>query len=168
MLYAAISLDGFLAEPDDGLEFLEDVAQAQGYEEFYRGVDALVMGRATYEVARSVPDWPYPGRPCVVVTSGPLPDAPDGVTVDDGTDLTALVARLTSHGRVWVVGGGRLARPLLAAGLVDELDLTITPHVLGDGVALWGTDTGRHRLELVHAGESGSGTVRVQYLVRRP
>lgn len=168
VLYAAISLDGFLAEHDGSLDFLSDVAEAEGYEDFYRGVDALVMGRSTYEVARSVPDWPYEGRPCVVVTSRPVPDPPDGVIADDGSDLAALVSELTSHGRVWLVGGGRLARPMLAAGLLDELDLTVTPHVLGRGIALWGPDTGRHRLELVHVGASGAGTARLRYLVRRP
>lgn len=168
VLYAAVSLDGFLAEADDGLGYLDDVAEAgHTYEQFYAGVDALLMGRRTYEVARSVPAWPYAGRPCVVVTSGGLTDPPAGVTADDGHDLPALVTRLRRHGRVWLVGGGLLTRHLLSLGLVDELDLTVTPHLLGDGVSLWGPRTGRHRLSLVSVSQPGAGAVRVRYRVTR-
>jgi dihydrofolate reductase len=167
VLYAAVSLDGYLAEPDDGLAFLDDIAEAgQTYEDFYAGIDALVMGRRTYDVARSVPEWPYPGLPCVVVTSRQLSAMPDMVMTDDGLDLVGLIERLRSHGRVWLVGGGVLTRELLAADLVDELDLTVTPHVLGGGVALWGPGSGRHRLVLEQVTEPGAGTVRLRY--RRP
>lgn len=164
VLYAAVSLDGYLAEPDDGLAFLDDIAEAgQTYEQFYAGVDALVMGRRTYDIARSVAQWPYPGLPCVVVTSRRLPDLPATVTTDDGSDLVALIERLRAQGRVWLVGGGVLTRDLMAADLVDELDLTVTPHVLGGGVALWGPESGRHRLALVDVTEPGAGTVRLRY-----
>jgi dihydrofolate reductase len=166
VVYAAVSLDGCLAEVDDGLGFLDDVAEAgSSYEEFYAGVDALLMGRRTYEVASSVPHWPYTGRPCVVVTSQSVPDLPDGVSIDDGADLGAVVGRLRGFGRVWVVGGGVLVRALLAQNLVDELDLTVTPHVLGDGVSLWGSGTGRHRLTLLDVSEPGAAAVRLRYRV---
>jgi dihydrofolate reductase len=166
VLYAAVSLDGYLAEGGDGLEYLDDVVEAgQTYEEFYAGVGAVLMGRRTYDVARSVPDWPYPGLPCVVVTSQHLEGLPRGVGTDDGRDLAGLIGRMRRHGRVWVVGGGVLARQLLAAGLLDELDLTVTPHVLGDGIQLWDTGTGRHRLGLLQLSEPGAGTVRVRYRV---
>jgi dihydrofolate reductase len=166
VLYAAVSLDGYLAGSDDGLGFLDDVAEAgQTYEGFYAGVDALLMGRRTYEIARSVPEWPYPGRRCVVVTSQRLTDLPDGVETDDGVDLPSLVARLRGHGRVWLVGGGVLARTLLAMGLVDELDLTVTPHLLGGGVPLFGPGTATHRLALVDATQPGAGTVRLRFRV---
>ncbi len=167
VLYAAVSLDGYLAEADDGLAFLDDVVDAgQTYEQFYAGVSALLMGRRTYDIARTVPDWPYPGLPCTVVTSQHLDGLPPGVSTDDGSDLPALVTRMRRHGRVWVVGGGLLVRQLLAHGLLDELDLTLTPHVLGDGICLWGAGTGRQRLELVQVSEPGAGTVRVRYRVR--
>lgn len=169
VLYAAVSLDGCLAEADDGLGFLDDIAEAgHTYEEFYAGVGALLMGRRTYDIVRTVPDWPYQGLPCVVITSQRLHGLPDGVSADDGSDLAQLLTRLRRHGRVWVVGGGVLARRLLAAGLLDELDLTVTPHVVGDGIPLWGADTGRHRLTLVQVSEPGAGTVRLRYRVASP
>ena len=169
VLYAAVSLDGHLAEPDDGLGFLDDVAEAgSGYEEFLAGVGALVMGRRTYDVVRTLGSWPYDDRPTVVVTSRPLDDPPPGVRAETGDDLPGLVAALQAEaeGRVWLVGGGALARSFLAAGLVDELDLVLTPHVLGDGVPLWGTASGRHHLELLAAEPVGGGAVRMRYRVR--
>jgi dihydrofolate reductase len=170
VLYAAVSLDGHLAEPDDGLGFLDDVAEAGGgYEEFLVGVGALVMGRRTYDVIRALGSWPYDERPTVVVTSRPLDDPPPGVRAECGDDLPGLVAALSAatSGTIWLVGGGALARAFLAAGLVDELDLVLTPHVLGAGVPLWGPGTGRHRLELLTAEPVGAGAVRVRYQGRQ-
>jgi dihydrofolate reductase len=168
VLYAAVSLDGSLAEAGDGLGFLDDVTDAgQTYEAFLAQVGALLMGRRTYEVARSVQPWPYPGLPCVVVTAGDLDDRPCEVSTDAGHDLPGLVARLREHGRVWVVGGGVLVRQMLADGLLDELDLTVTPHLLGGGVPLWGERTGRHRLRLVETRQFSSGAMRLRYLVDR-
>jgi dihydrofolate reductase len=168
VLYAAVSLDGYLAGPADDLSFLDDVAAAGStYEAFYAGVSALLMGRRTYEVARSVPHWPYPGLPCTVVTSRPLDDPPPEVQADPGDDLPALVHSLRRHGRVWLVGGGQLASALLDQGLLDELDLTLTPHLLGGGSALWQGRTGRHRLDLASTAEVGAGAVRLRYRVGR-
>ena len=141
VLYAAASLDGYVAEPADGLAFLDDVAEAEPtYEAFYAGVSALLMGRRTYDVVRSFGgDWPYPGRPSVVVTTRALDDAPADVAVDDGRDLRALVHRLGAM---------------------------VTPHVLGGGVSLWGTGSGRHGLELLEVRDLGRDTVRLRYRVR--
>lgn len=176
VLYAAASLDGYVAEPDDGLVFLDDVAEAEPtYDAFYAGVSALVMGRRTYDVVRSLGgDWPYPGKPSVVVTSRALDGAPADVTVDDGRDLTALVRRLGAQvrgdndqpGRIWLVGGGALARSMLAADLLDEVDLVVTPHVLGGGVSLWGAESGRRPLELLEVRDLGRDAVRLRYRVR--
>lgn len=170
VLHAAVSLDGYLAGPGHDLGFLDDISEAGAvYEEFYAGVDALVMGRTTYDVVTDIaPGWPYPGRPCTVVTSRPLGDAPPEVTADEGDDLARLATGLRRHGRVWVVGGGVLAGGLLAAGVLDEIDLVITPHVLGAGVPLWPAGTGRHSLSLAQVSNVGAGAVRVRYRVTTP
>jgi dihydrofolate reductase len=167
VLHAAVSLDGYLAGPGHDLSFLDDISGAAPvYEEFYAGVDALVMGRTTFDVVRDIAaEWPYPAKPAVVVTSRALHDAPPDVTVDDGDDLPGLVRGLQRHGRVWVVGGGVLAGGLLAAGVLGEIDLVITPHLLGAGVPLWPSGTGRHRLRLTDMDELGGGAVRVRYAV---
>lgn len=166
VLYAALSLDGYLAGPGDSLAFLDEVAgAADTYPEFIASIGALVMGRRTYDVVRSLAPWPYGELPTTVVTSRPMPDAPPGVTTDRGHDLPGLVRRLLRHGRVWLVGGGVLARTFLAAGLLDEVDLTVTPHVLGGGVPLWGPGTGAHRLQMASVGDVGAGALRVRYRV---
>jgi dihydrofolate reductase len=170
VLHAAVSLDGYLAGPNHDLGFLDDITGAAAvYEPFYAEVGALVMGRTTFDVVRDIAEqWPYPGKPCTVVTSRPLRDPPQDVTADAGNDLVALAHDLRRHGRVWVVGGGVLAGGLLAAGVLDEIDLVITPHVLGAGTPLWPSGTGRHRLRLADASDLGAGAVRVQYVVSLP
>ena len=167
VFHAAVSLDGYLAGPAHDLSFLDDISGASAvYEEFYAGVDALVMGRTTFDVVRDIAaEWPYPGKPCTVVTSRALEDPPPDVAADNGEDLAAMARGLLRHGRVWVVGGGVLVTGLLAAGVLDEIDLVVTPHVLGAGVPLWPSGTGRHLLRLVDVDDLGAGAVRVRYVV---
>ena len=169
VFHAAVSLDGYLAGPGHDLSFLDDISGAAAvYEEFYAGVDALVMGRTTFDVVCDIaPEWPYPGKPSTVVTSRTLENPPPDVTADDGVDLAAMARGLRRHGRVWAVGGGVLVAGLLAAGVLDEIDLVITPHVLGAGVPLWPSDTGRHLLRLADVNDLGAGAVRVCYVVSR-
>ena len=68
-VFIATSLDGYIARPDGGIDWLTDRADAAGetgYDAFWAGIDCMVMGRGTYEKARSFDDWPYTGRPVFV------------------------------------------------------------------------------------------------------
>lgn len=120
-IYAATSVDGYLAPPDGSVGWLEAFGGGPdlGYDDFYRSVGSLVVGRTTYEQVRGFGDWPYAGKPAVVLTRrGALVDLPDGVTSDDGSDLLGLVRRLgaaTPDGTIWLVGGGEVHRAFLAA-----------------------------------------------------
>ena len=118
VLYVAVSLDGFIAETDGGVGFLDAVEGAESdYEEFLAGVGSLVMGRRTYDQVLGW-GWPYEGMPTAVVTGRPLADdAPAGVYANDGRDLSALVDDLAARaeGAIWLVGGGEVAGAFLRA-----------------------------------------------------
>ncbi len=133
--YIAMSLDARIADADGGLGWLDSFGGEGdfGYADFYAGIDALVMGRATFD-AIAGHDWPYAGKPAFIVTSGqpgPLPDGAHAVP----PDFPALRRRIESegHDRVWIVGGGRTQRAALDAGMFDELRLFLMPVLLGGG-----------------------------------
>ena len=144
VLYLAISVDGYLADEQGGVDWLSgdgSEPDAPGsYPAFLDTVDAIVMGWTTYHqlVTELSPDsWPYEGRPCYVVTHRQEEDQKH-ISFWNG-ELTALVDKLKgSHaGNVWICGGASVAGQLLKEGCIDKLWLSIIPTVLGKGVRLF-------------------------------
>ncbi|UOR00255.1 dihydrofolate reductase family protein [Leucobacter allii] len=171
--YTATTLDGFLADPDDSLDWL--LRQPQGeagggasgetndYAEFFAGVGALVMGRTTYEwvLQHLEAGWPY-APPSWVMTHGELPaprpsaEAPRPDVRFSSRPIAEVHAEMreAAGGKdLWVVGGGDLAGQFADAGLLDEVRATIAPVTLGAGRPLLPR---RLDLELVGAGRDGA------------
>jgi dihydrofolate reductase len=151
--YCAMSLDGFIAESDDTLQWLmgyegsyegRDAVPMKGtYDEFYDGVGALVSGSATYEfVINELDDWPYRGKPYWVLTSRDLPK-PEGEGVDvrfaSGSvrELYPELVEAAGEDSVWVVGGGNVASQFADESLLDEVIATVVPVALGTGKPLF-------------------------------
>ena len=149
--YTATSLDGFIADPDDSLEWLfvqkgEDNGPLN-YQDFIAQVGAMVMGRTTYEwiidhefkgKPQSKWRWPY-DIPCWVFSHHDLQVIPDANIVFTGGDVAKLhQAMVDAAGdrNVWVVGGGDLAGQFADAGLLDEIIVSIAPVTLGAGAPL--------------------------------
>lgn len=137
--YVAQSLDGFIADRDESLEWLlafgfDDFQQQ--YDEFLSGVGAIVMGAGTLRwLAASGEPWAYEGTPVWVLTSSD-PPAIDGAVFTATADAAAAIeaARQAANGGdVWIVGGGATAASLIDAGLLDRLHLTVMPITLGAG-----------------------------------
>lgn len=143
--YTATTLDGFLADPDDSLDWLlrQDLDEVgpQNYIDFIKTVGALVMGSTTYEwvlahLAQAGEPWSYV-QPTWVMTNRELP-RPEGeadVRFAKG-DITGVYndLRAAADGRdIWVVGGGDLAGQFADAGLLDEIIVSVAPVVLGAG-----------------------------------
>jgi len=175
-VFVGLSVDGYIAGPDDELAWLDEASagaegEDHGYDAFMKGVDAVLLGRRTYEVVVGFPSWPYGGRR-VIVASRSLPPTGDGRpgSVQVTPEAPApLLKRLRREGvRKVYLDGGRLITAYLEAGLVDELTLTRLPILLGDGLPLFGRM--RRRVRLRHAGTRtfASGLVQSRYdVVRR-
>lgn len=137
--YAATSLDGFIAGPDDSLDWLLGYEVAEtSYPAFIRDVGALAMGSATYEwLLRHAdePTWPYE-QPTWVFTSRTLATVP-GADIrfvrGDVRPVHRAMAEAAGEKNVWIVGGGGLAGQFYDAGLLDEVIVQITPVTLGEG-----------------------------------
>ena len=184
--YCAASLDGYIAEADDSLDWLVGyqgsfegegvepgpMAPGGAYERFYGQVGALVSGSATYEfVLDHVGDedrWPYAGKPYWVLSSREL-RAPDREGVDvrvvDGSveDLSDQMADSAGDGNLWVVGGGNVASQFADAGLLDELHLTVVPVVLGGGKPLFDRRLDGSPLQLMGTRVFETGMVELRY-----
>ncbi len=138
-MFIASSLDGYIATADDRLDFLdESVVEGEdyGYDSFIGDVDALAMGRGTYDFISHIDPLPFGDRPVFVFTSHP-PAPRGGVEFVQLTPLQA-VKLWEERGLQHVyVDGGQLISAFLAAGLIDDMLLTTAPVLLGKGRPLF-------------------------------
>lgn len=165
--FVAQSVDGFIATPDGGIGWLapfEGAGEDYGYSAFYASVDAVLVGRRTYEQSLTFGEWPYPGKPVWVFSRAPRdPGRPD-VTVTDRAPADVL-ADLDARGvrRAWLVGGGELAGAFHRERLITGCVISIVPVVLGAGVPLFGAGGGSEALALAGAHTYASGIVQLRY-----
>lgn len=167
--HIAVSLDGKIARPDGSFDWLEPYPpQEFGIGPFLAGVDAIVMGRATYETTRAFGEWPHPGKPTFVITSRPLVEPPPGVEARPA-EFAAVAAELEGRGcrRVWVEGGGQVIRGFLEVGKLDVLEMAVLPLVLGDGIPLFPSGTPGLGLKLKSCEPRTGGALHVVYEAAR-
>jgi dihydrofolate reductase len=164
-VYVAASLDGFIARPDGGIDWLDRMqrpGEDYGFQRFLESVDTVVLGRKTYDVALGFGAWPYAGKRVVVLTHAPR--APRHGEEFFAGAFAALVERLGAAGarRVYV-DGGTVISELLRAGLVDDLTVSVIPVLLGDGIRLFHSPMPEQQLELEGSSSFPSGLVQLRY-----
>lgn len=167
ILYIAVSLDGFIADQDGGIDWLsvvEDEQEDYGYARFYDSVDALLMGSHTYQQVLGFGDWPYPGKQTYVMTCRALPCERDDVTLvsNDIRQATEHLAR-QNHQHIWLVGGGQLATSFHRHKLIDEYRLFIIPVTLGAGIPLFTGQQEMQQLDLKYSSSYPKGVVEMRY-----
>jgi dihydrofolate reductase len=167
-VFIGTSLDGFIARLNGDLDFLPPGGgEPHGYDEFMATVDALVIGRNTFETVLTFDAWPYGEKPVFVLSTRPLAPAPPGAAVErlsgDPADIaSALAARGIGH--VYVDGGITIQR-FLQAGLIQRLIITRVPVLIGTGIPLFGALP--HDISLTHVAtrQYASGLVQSEYVV---
>ena len=153
-VFIATSLDGFIARRGGELDWLigDGAEGPHGYEEFIATVDALVLGRNTYEVVLAFDAWPYQSEmPVFILSEREIPPAPAGVHVERLSGEPAdILANLGARGmrHVYVDGGITIQR-FLRAGLIQRMVITRIPVLLGEGIPLFGPTGHDIRLERV-------------------
>jgi dihydrofolate reductase len=165
--YIAASLDGRLADAGGGLDWLRPYAAVDGgYRDFIGQVGTVVMGRRTHDQIPSLGmGWPYAGKRALVVTSGRGASVHAGARfwTDGLPDLIDHLRRL-HDGDVWVVGGAMLLGAMIEAGALDRLELLVAPLLLGEGVRLFPSATGRLKGMTLNRVEAlDRGVVRLDY-----
>ncbi|WMT42534.1 dihydrofolate reductase family protein [Paenibacillus sp. D2_2] len=159
VLYVAMSLDGYIARTDGSVDWLFDVegdGGDNGYGEFYSTVGTVVMGRLTYdEILKLSEEFPYADKPCYVLSRKEHPPAPHVTFTNEALDTLIPRLKADSDGDVWLVGGGQLVAGFLEARLLDELYITVTPKILGEGIPLFPQGTVPSAFRLKHIEQMG-------------
>ncbi|MFJ6417195.1 dihydrofolate reductase family protein [Paeniglutamicibacter sp. NPDC091659] len=169
--YVAASVDGYIADENERLDWLMEFdgfeGQLEGYEAFLENIGAIVLGADTYSwMLREIGDeWPYAGLPVWVFTHRELaafPGADLTFVRGDVTEWAGDIARSANGKDVWVVGGGSIAGQFADAGLLDELLLYTMPVILGGGRPLFAMK-GTAKLSLASSREFAGGIRETQY-----
>ena len=168
-VFVGTSLDGFIARSNGSFDFLPaGGGEPHGYDEFIASVDALVIGRNTFETVLSLPTWPYGKKRVVVLSSRPLDVSAvgEGIVEQMAGSPAEIVPKLAAGGahHLYIDGGITIQR-FLRAGLVQRLTITRVPVLIGDGIPLFGTLP--HDLQLRHIAtqQYPSGLVKSEYQV---
>lgn len=169
-VFIGVSVDGFIARPDGDLKWLteRDLAfEETGYEEFMAGIDALIIGRTTYETVLAMDEWVYT-KPVFVLstTLGAADITRDDVSVHH--DIDSIVQAFTDAGHTNAyVDGGATIQNFLRLGLIDSLILSYAPVLIGSGARLFGDLVTDVDLELVETKPLTAGFVQTKYRVAR-
>jgi dihydrofolate reductase len=172
-VFCGVSVDGFLARPDDALDFLDAGGQGpHGFEEFLASVDVIVIGRRTFEVVQRIGHLSiYGKRRLVVLSTHPLDfSSVEGAAVEQMSGEPAEVVKLlTSRGfeHAYIDGGITIQR-FLAAGLIDRLVVTRVPVLIGAGIPLFGPLPRDIVLRHVRTSSYSGGLVQSEYEVGAP
>jgi dihydrofolate reductase len=165
--FVGTSVDGFIARANGDLDWLPPAGNPS-YGAFMETVDAVALGRNTYDKVRSFDPWPYPGKSVFVLSNRPIepPAFPDAaverVSGPEAQVLSDLAARGVEH--LYVDGGITIQR-FLQAGLVQRLIITRVPVLIGDGIPLFGALQRDIGLRHVGTREYPGGLVQTEYAV---
>jgi len=168
-VFVGTSLDGFIARPNGDLDFLPPGGgEPHGYDEFIASVDAIVIGRKTFETVLALAPWPYGKKRVVVLSSRPvdLSAASGGVVEQMAGSPAQIVSQLAASGAHHLyVDGGITIQGFLRAGLIQRLIITRVPVLIGDGIPLFGSLPRDIRLRHVATRQYPSGLVSSEYHV---
>src|SRR2546425_12316380 len=168
-VFIGTSVDGFIARRNDDLDFLSPGGgEPHGYDEFMSSVDALVIGRKTFEKVLTFEAWPYGDKRVVVLSSRPvdLSAASGGVVEQMAGSPAQIVSQLAASGAHHLyVDGGITIQGFLRAGLIQRLIITRVPVLIGDGIPLFGSLPRDIRLRHVATRHYPSGLVQSEYHV---
>ena len=167
-VFVGTSVDGFIARTDGALDFLDAGGEEpHGFEEFFATVDALVMGRKTYEIVLAFGGWYYGDKLVVVLSSKELAAPPAGARVERmAGSPSEIVALLAARGFEHIyVDGGLTIQQFLRAGLIQHLIITHVPVLIGSGIPLFGGLDQDVPLTHVATRQYATGLVQSEYVI---
>lgn len=166
ILFIAMSLDGYIAKPNDDLSFLSVVEKAgedYGYGAFTASVDTIIMGRKTYEWVTAQVDFPHADKQSYILTRKTRPSS-GNIHFYTG-NLSDLVATIREKPglNIFCDGGADVVNALLREDLLDEMIISIIPILVGNGIRLYQDNRPEQSWQLVNTKTFDTGLVQVQY-----
>jgi dihydrofolate reductase len=175
-VFIATSLDCCIARNNGAIDWLEranenvPAGEDCGYAVFMQTVDAIVMGRSTFEKVLSFPEWPYGSKSVYVLSTSikTLPaEVPKTVQLLNATPNDVVWKAAAAGHRHLYIDGGRTIQAFLRAGLITELTVTVIPILLGSGIKLFGELQADTDLRLLSSKSFPFGFVQSHYAVRK-
>lgn len=169
ILYIATSLDGYIAKPNDDLDFLSIVekdGEDYGYNDFINTVDTIILGRKTYDwVLKYAGEFLHADKNTYVITRTTRPGI--GMTIFFTGDLKSLILKLINEQgkNIFIDGGAEIVNELLKDNLIDEFIISVIPVLVGDGTKLFRDGRPEQILKLVNAKTFDTGLVQLHYKV---
>lgn len=168
ILFIAMSLDGYIADQNQGLEFLDTVqkqGEDYGYTAFSKTVDTIIIGRKTYEKVLSFGGkWPYGNKKCFVLSNS-LKGEREHVILFSGNPATLIEDIRQKPGKnIYCDGGAEVINSFLQEGLIDELTISVIPILLGSGIRLFQQGRPMQKLQLKSSRSYPSGLVQLSYV----
>ncbi|MDP4208281.1 MAG: dihydrofolate reductase family protein [Bacteroidota bacterium] len=168
ILYIAMSLDGYIAKPNDDLSFLsivEQEGQDYGYNDFVKSIDTIIIGRKTFDKVISMGfEYPHTDKEVYIISRTPRPDY--GTFKYYTKNLKDLVLKLKSEQgkNIFCDGGAEIVHELLMDNLIDEFVISVIPIILGDGVPLFKKGRPELNLRLIDSRQFDKGLVQLHYI----
>jgi dihydrofolate reductase len=168
VLFIAMSLDGYIATPEGDLSFLamvEEKGQDYGYTDFIQTVDAVIVGRKTYDKVLSMGyDFPHHDKDVYIITRAARPST-GSVKFYIGNPEELVTQLKSQTGKnIFVDGGAEIVNELLRANLIDEFYVSIIPVLLGDGISLFKNGRPETILKLIDVKHFEKGLVQLHYV----
>ncbi|MDH3834934.1 MAG: dihydrofolate reductase family protein [Nitrosopumilus sp.] len=147
ILYIASSLDGYVARENGDVDWLPENVES-GYNEFYKTIDTVVMGKTTYDQVLTFGEYPYKDKKSYVFTRNSNKKKDENVEFVSDVDkfVKDILPKLDET--IWLVGGGQIISSFVNHGMIDEIILSIIPVVLGNGIPLFKNIQKETNLEL--------------------
>ena len=167
VLYIATSLDGYIAKPDGGIEWLSVVdrqGEDYGYGEFIRTIDTVILGRKTFDMIHSKGiEFPHRDKKCYVITRQEKP--PDKNIIFYHDNIAELVCKLksTPGKNIFCDGGAEIVNSLMRNDLIDDYIISVIPVFLGKGLRLFDDYRKKMDLKLIYSKSFASGLVQSHY-----
>ncbi len=164
-VFVGISVDGFMARLDGSFDFLPETPEPHGFEEFWASIDAMLIGRKTYETVLNFGGWGYGKKPVFVLSSQPLAPAPPEAVIEHLSGSPENVFKAI-EGRGYqhiYLDGAYTIQEFIRAGLVHRLIVTRVPVLIGTGVPLFGEITRDIPLKHIATRTYPSGLVQSEY-----
>ena len=173
IVYITTSIDGFIAKKDGGINWLFDVPNPDnsdyGFQEFLNSIDAIVMGRNTFELVQTFTEWPY-YKP-VFVLSNALKSVPESLSgkaeiLNGSPEFIVKELNARKFFNLYI-DGGKTIQGFLKLGLIDEIVITRIPILLGEGIPLFAELTKEQKFEHVNTTVFNNALVRSHYKRRK-
>ncbi|WP_347049147.1 dihydrofolate reductase family protein [Flavobacterium olei] len=167
ILYIATSLDGYIAQPNDDLSFLsivEQEGQDYGYADFIKTVDAVIVGRKTYDKVISMGfDFPHADKDAYIITRTSRPNIGNIKFYTGGLKALVEELKLKNGKNIFCDGGAEIVNELLKSDLIDEFIISIIPILAGNGTKLFTDGRPEQKIEFVSVKSFEKGLTQLHY-----